>query len=72
MGKLEEKGYAHNDLWQHTVMIGDTSYDIDGAKENHLPSIGCTYGYGSRKELEAAGADCIVSSVKELTGVLLS
>lgn len=53
-------------------MIGDTSYDIDGAKENHLPSIGCTYGYGSRKELEAAGADCIVASVKELTGVLLS
>ncbi|WP_416177546.1 HAD hydrolase-like protein [Dialister sp.] len=71
MGELEERGYAHDDLWQHTVMIGDTAYDIEGAKENHLPSIGCTYGYGSREELTAAGADRIVSSVKELMTVLL-
>lgn len=71
MGELEERGYAHDDLWQNTVMIGDTAYDIEGAKENHLPSIGCTYGYGSREELTTAGADRIVSSVKELMTVLL-
>ncbi|WP_297022951.1 HAD hydrolase-like protein [uncultured Dialister sp.] len=71
MGDLEERGYAHDDLWQNTVMIGDTAYDIEGAKENHLPSIGCTYGYGSREELTTAGADRIVSSVKELMTVLL-
>lgn len=52
-------------------MIGDTFYDIDGAKENRLPSIGVTYGYGSREELEKAGADAIASSVEELQALLL-
>lgn len=33
-------------------MIGDTFYDIEGARENHLPAIGVSYGYGSREELE--------------------
>ena len=70
--QLEESGYDHDDLWHHTVMIGDTAYDIDGARENHLPSIGVAYGYGSREELAAAGTDRIVSSVKELTSVLLA
>ena len=71
MKRLEEKGYDHDDLWNHTVMIGDTAYDIDGAKENNLPSIGVTYGYGSMEELEKAGADAIVSSVKELMNILI-
>lgn len=71
MSQLEEKGYDHEDLWHHTVMIGDTFYDIEGARENRLPSIGVTYGYGSREELEEAGADIIVSSVSELKERLL-
>ena len=71
IGQLKEKGYTHDDLYKHTVMIGDTAYDIEGAKENHLSSIGCTYGYGSREELLTAGADRIVSSVKELMTVFL-
>lgn len=71
MSQLEEKGYNHEDLWHHTVMIGDTFYDIEGARENRLPSIGVTYGYGSREELEEAGADIIVSSVSELKERLL-
>lgn len=71
MSQLEEKGYDHEDLWNNTVMIGDTFYDIEGARENRLPSIGVTYGYGSREELEEAGADIIVSSVSELKERLL-
>lgn len=71
MSQLEEKGYNHEDLWHHTVMIGDTFYDIEGARENRLPSIGVTYGYGSREELEEAGADIIISSVSELKERLL-
>lgn len=38
------------------VMVGDREHDILGAKENHLPSIGVLYGYGSRRELTEAGA----------------
>jgi phosphoglycolate phosphatase len=39
-----------------TLMIGDRSHDILGAKANGIDAIGVTYGYGSREELIAAGA----------------
>lgn len=42
-----------------------------GSQGNHLPAIGVSYGYGSREELEKAGADAIVSSPKELSSLLL-
>jgi len=51
---------------EKTVMIGDREYDILGAREMGLSSIGVTYGFGSRRELEYAGADMIVDSVPEL------
>ena len=53
------------------VMIGDREHDIIGAKKNGVDSIGVLYGYGSREELEAAGADCIAATVEELTETLL-
>ena len=52
------------------VMIGDREYDILGAKENGLDSIGVLYGYGSREELEAAGAGKIAETVEELWKIL--
>lgn len=52
-------------------MIGDRNYDIIGAKENNLKSIGVTYGFGTREELEKAGADYIVENVEELKDILL-
>ena len=48
------------------VMIGDRAEDVEGARTNGVRSIGVTWGYGSRAELEAAGADAIVCSVPEL------
>lgn len=53
------------------TMIGDTAYDIKGARDNHLPSVGVTYGYGKEKDLKEAGADEIAHSVKELETILL-
>lgn len=53
------------------VMIGDRKYDIQGAKETGIDSIGVLYGYGDRQELMTAGANQIVSSVKELATLLL-
>lgn len=53
------------------VMVGDTKYDIIGAQKNHVASIGVTYGYGSREDLQEAGADSIVNSVEELRSLLL-
>lgn len=38
------------------TMIGDRAYDILGAKSCGLRSVGVLWGYGSRAELESAGA----------------
>ncbi len=53
------------------VMVGDREHDIIGAKENGLESIGVLFGYGSRQELEKAGADQIAENVQELEKMLL-
>ena len=57
---------------ENTVMIGDTAFDIIGARANNIPAIGVTYGYGSKSELAEAGAFMIVKTVPELTSVLLA
>lgn len=56
---------------ENVVMIGDRKFDVEGAKEHSLISIGVTYGYGGMEELKAAKADYIVRSVKELEDLLL-
>ena len=48
------------------VMIGDRRYDIEGGKACGLQPIGVLYGYGSREEFEAAGADNIVETPEEI------
>ncbi len=48
------------------LMIGDRKYDILGAKRAGLRSLGVLYGYGDRKELEAAGADEIAETVEDI------
>ena len=53
------------------VMIGDREYDVLGAKEMGLSSIGVLYGFGSRKRLEKAGADFIATSAKDIGKILL-
>ena len=54
------------------VMVGDRSHDIIGAKMGGIGFIGVLYGYGSRDELEAEGADTIASDVADLRRILLS
>jgi phosphoglycolate phosphatase len=53
-----------------TVMIGDREHDIIAARKNGLRSIGVTYGYGSREELQAAGASWLADSREEITRLL--
>lgn len=48
------------------AMIGDRRYDIEGGKACGLQTIGVLYGYGSREEFEAAGADHIVETPDEI------
>ena len=48
------------------VMVGDRKHDILGAKEVGLNSIGVLYGYGSREELQSAGASYIAERVGDI------
>ena len=48
------------------LMIGDRKHDILGAKENQIDSMGVLFGYGSREELQTAGADYIVETVEDM------
>lgn len=50
----------------NALMIGDRCYDVEGARQNNLPSIGVLYGYGSREELERAGATAIAADIAGL------
>lgn len=57
--------------YDEVVMIGDRKFDINAAHEIGTQNIGVSYGYGSREELEEAGADKIVNTVAGLRATLL-
>ena len=57
---------------KEAVMVGDREHDIIGGKKNGMDTVGVLFGYGSRQELKAAGADILAASVKELEEILLA
>lgn len=64
--------FAYKPIRKEKVyMIGDRSYDVEGARAMGVESVGVTYGFGSLEELKAAKADYIVRSVEELGEFLL-
>lgn len=62
---LEETGEAGN-----MVMVGDTIYDVIGAKALGIPCIGVSWGYGKTADMEAVGAISIAHSMTELLSML--
>ena len=52
------------------IMVGDRMFDIIGAKENNIDSIGVLYGYGNIEELKEAGATYIVSKPEDIIDLL--
>ena len=54
------------------VFVGDRLYDIRGARACGIDSIGVTYGYGSRQELEGAGATQICDDPASVLALLQS
>ena len=59
---MEETGVDR----RHTVMIGDTSFDMETARSAGARAIGVTWGYHPRADLEAAGADIIIDDYTQL------
>ena len=66
---IEKNGLEEEAKANKIVMIGDRKHDIIGAKKNSLESIGCLWGYGSRKELSEHGATTIIEKVEDLLEV---
>ncbi|MEE1138042.1 MAG: HAD hydrolase-like protein [Acutalibacteraceae bacterium] len=54
------------------VMIGDRYFDIEGAKEAKVDSIGVTFGFGDRNELINSGADYIADSTEDIRRIIFS
>ena len=52
------------------VMVGDTKYDILGAKAHGIPAIGISWGYGKVEEMVEAGAVGIAGTMDELVGLI--
>lgn len=53
----------------NTVLVGDRSYDVEGATANGIPTIIVEWGYGSPAEAE--GAIAVVHSIDQLRSLLL-
>ncbi len=52
------------------LMVGDTKYDIIGAKAHGIPAIGVSWGYGSVQDMTEAGAAAIADSTNQLLDLL--
>ena len=62
---IEQNGRADD-----MVMVGDTKFDVIGAKHHGIPAIGVSWGYGEVADLQEAGAAAIAHSPQELLTLL--
>ena len=62
---LEETGEK-----DHMIMIGDTKFDIIGAKHHGIPAIGVSWGYGKVEDMLTAGAVAIANTTEELLAMI--
>ncbi len=51
---------------EKALMIGDTKFDVLGAKETGMECIGCSWGYGTVQEMVDAGAVSIADTPEKL------
>ncbi len=55
---------------QQAVMIGDTAYDVIGAADHGIPTIGVAWGYGQPQDMLEAGAMAVAGDMEELFRLL--
>ncbi len=56
---------------KNAVMIGDRKFDIEGAEGAGIDSIGVLYGYGSKEELEKAGAKLFAETPAHISKLII-
>lgn len=54
----------------NTIMVGDTAFDVIGAAEHNIPTIGVSWGYGTVQSMVDAGAAAIANTTEELLNLL--
>lgn len=57
--------------YDQKIMVGDTAFDVIGAKAHNIPTVGVAWGYGKVEDMENAGAIAIVHTMDELLNVLI-
>lgn len=56
--------------YRDVVLVGDTKYDAIGASKAGIACIGVTFGFGTREELFAAGAEAVFDTLAEVEAYL--
>ena len=61
--------------WSHIpksemCLIGDTMFDVNGAKELGIACLAVSFGFGDVKEMKEAGVIGVCDSMEELPGML--
>ena len=54
----------------HPIMVGDTHYDVLGAKAHGIPTVGVRWGYGEVQNMLEAGAVAIADNPEQLLEIL--
>lgn len=57
---------------EEILMVGDTAFDVIGAAEHGIKTIGVSWGYGKVSDMQKAGAVAIADSAEELLNLLNS
>lgn len=57
---------------ERVLMVGDTAYDVEGARKMGIDCVGVTYGYGKEKDLAAAHPLGLAATVEALKEALLT
>ena len=53
-----------------TLLIGDTADDIHAGRAAGTLTVGALYGYGTEREIRAAGPDQVIRSIRELASLI--
>jgi phosphoglycolate phosphatase len=55
---------------RRAAIVGDRHHDVTAGRENGITTIGVTWGFGDRVELERAGADRVIDGPEELLALV--
>ena len=56
--------------YDEKIMVGDTAFDVIGAKAHRIPTVGVAWGYGKVEDMKNAGAVSIAYTMEELFDAL--